>query len=111
MTIQQIVVDAHPYQEQIFKFAGMTIRLTLRYLPTPDVWEADLYDEDQAKQIITGLQLVTGIPLLERKNLPFFLWLTDESDLKIDPAGGEDIGGRCLLYIVSKDDNTVWTQI
>lgn len=107
MTTAQITIDTSPYQEQIFTFEGVTVRLTLRYIPTTDVWEADLYNETDREPIIYGLPLVCGVPLLERRNIPFFLWVEDTSGFELDPTGGSDLGRRCILYIESKSDETI----
>lgn len=100
--MKQIPISSDPLQEQSFEFAGYRLRLTLRYNSIGDHWAIDLLDEAKGTWLAQGLTLVTGVPMLWRSTLPFFLWLEDVSGVGLDPIGGDDMGSRCLLHISEK---------
>ncbi|WLE26942.1 hypothetical protein DVS74_009165 [Xylella fastidiosa subsp. multiplex] len=47
--------------------------------------------------------LVVGVPLLWRRPVDYFFWLTDESGLEMDPMRHDDLGERCLLFVGLKE--------
>ncbi|WP_191939644.1 hypothetical protein IFU37_022635 (plasmid) [Pantoea agglomerans] len=46
-----------------------------------------------------GQALISGVPVLKRTSLPFWLYLYDSSGNALNPYGGNDMGSRCVLYL------------
>ena len=104
MTLWKIPVNTSPRQNMRFQVAGMHIGLTLYYNPVPEggAWVMDLTDADSGERLVSGYSLVCGVPVLKRTTLPFWFRLEDTSGLQLNPYGGQDLGTRCLLYVVEK---------
>ncbi|ALR06524.1 hypothetical protein XFHB_07990 [Xylella fastidiosa] len=94
--MRQIPVDSSPYQTQSFQMAGDTLRLLL--------WSLDVYTATLDQPVAQGVPLVVGVPLLWRRPVDYFFWLTDESGLEMDPMRQQDLGERCLLFVGLKRD-------
>lgn len=104
MSVWKIPVNASPRQSMRFQIGDMHIGLTLYYNPVPQggAWVMDLTDVDSGEALVNGYTLVCGVPILKRTTLPFWFRLEDTSGLQLNPYGGNDLGSRCLLYIVEK---------
>ncbi|AAO28827.1 hypothetical protein D1605_006375 [Xylella fastidiosa subsp. fastidiosa] len=99
----QIPVDSSAYQTQSFRVGAESLRLILRWNPVPCCWSMDLYTATLDQPVAQGVPLVVGVPLLWRRPVDYFFWLTDESGLEMDPMRHDDLGERCLLFVGLKE--------
>jgi hypothetical protein len=104
MNIWKIPVNSSPRQSMRFQVGDLHVGLTLYYNPVPDggTWVMDLIDADSNDVLVSGYSLVCGVPILKRTTLPFWFRLVDISGLHLNPYNGNDLGTRCLLYVVEK---------
>jgi len=105
--MRQIPVDASALQEQTFAQGDETLRLTLRWSPVGACWFMDVYSVSREDWVVQSAAVVCGIPLLWRSPVDYFLVLTDESGVDLDPMVPSDLGRRCLLYIGDKSEVSV----
>ncbi|WP_208951222.1 hypothetical protein [Rahnella sp. ChDrAdgB13] len=104
--LYQLPVGSEPNQTMTFTVGSTHVRLTLYYNPVPTggQWHMDVEDADTEAVYARGYALVVGVPLLYRTQLPFWFWLEDTSGLNLNPYGGNDLGARCLLYVMDRSD-------
>lgn len=106
MTPYQLFIGSEPSQTMKFIIGDTKYQLNLRYNPvaTGGQWFIDIFNASTSEALVNGYALVAGVPVLKRSRLPFWLYLFDSSGLNLNPFGGNDLGGRCQLYIMDRSD-------
>ncbi|MFQ1014806.1 phage baseplate plug family protein [Avibacterium paragallinarum] len=98
----QLPITNAPYQEQVFDFNGVKIKLTLRYNSIGQCWVMDVSEPINQRTICEGMALAIGVPLLHRTSQPYQFWLMELSKTHLDPTTVEDLANRCQLFIEAK---------
>ncbi|MGE9550439.1 phage baseplate plug family protein [Erwinia amylovora] len=106
-TLYKLAVSSDPYQTMKVTVGDTKYQLSLRYNPVPTggQWLVDISDASTSVALISGYALVCGVPLLKRTRLPFWLYLYDSSGSALNPYGGNDLGSRCVLYLMDRSDD------
>lgn len=105
-TIYKLSVSSDPLQTMKFNIGDTKYQLDLHYnaVATGGQWFIDIYDANTSEALIRGYALVVGVPVLKRTRLPFWFYLNDSSGLNLNPFGGNDLGQRCVLYVMDRSD-------
>lgn len=106
-TLFKLAVSADPHQTMKVTVGDTKYQIDLRFNPVPTggQWLVDIADASTSAPLISGYALVCSVPLLKRTRLPFWLWLQDTSGAALNPFGSNDLGSRCVLYLVDRSDD------
>lgn len=95
-------VTDEPHQRHTIVFEESEIVLSLRYLPTVEMWVMDV----SYKGIDThGLKLSVAVLHMRSRNLPFDFIVVDNLETGLDPIRVDDFAtGRCSMYLLEAED-------
>ena len=97
----QSITD-EPHQRHTVVFEESEITLSLRYLPTVEIW---IMDVSYRGRDTRGIKLSTGVLHMRSRNHPFDFIVTDNVGIGLDPIRADDFStGRCSLYLLEADD-------
>jgi len=95
-------ITDEPHQRHTIVFEESEIVLSLRYLPTVEMWIMDVGYGDVSTH---GLKLSVGVLHMRSRNLPFDFIVTDNIETGLDPIRADDFStGRCAMYLLEADD-------
>lgn len=95
MDTYEIPLSDTPIQVVNFSFAGITVRLTVRFNPSfGGSWN---YDFESDKVRYYGDTLTAGVKLTERKDLPFDLSVIDLAESGESPSTIGAFNGQFIL--------------
>lgn len=95
-------ISAETWQRHVVLFQESEITLTLRYLPTVELWVMDVEYKDF---VIYGVGLAVNVLHMQASNQPFGFVCQDTSGNGLDPFRRNDFEeGRTVLYLVGADE-------
>ena len=98
--LQNITDEAH--QRHTVVFEESEIILSLRYLPTVEMWVAGV---EYKGHEVRGFKLTVGVLHIRSANLPFDFYVTDDAAAGLDPIRIDDFStDRCSIYLFESDD-------
>lgn len=112
MTIQRIPTTNDPFYVQRTDLEGREFVFTFDFSTRESVWYLSIADSEEV-EIVTGLKLVIGWPLLSRlataRKPPGLLFVISKVPEDDSPPGLEDLveGGRCDLVYTTSDDEAL----
>lgn len=95
-------VTDEPIQRHVLLFERGEAVVTLRHLPTVEMWKMRV---EYLDDFIDGVKLSLGALHFRHKNWPFDIALLCTDNSGIDPYRADDFAsGRCELYMVTPDE-------
>jgi len=95
-------ITDEPIQNHILEAAGVTVEVTLRFLPQVAAWFADVTCAGKTRR---GVRLAIGTLHVESANMPVDMVVRETSGLDIDPTRRDDFSTRrCELFFLMPDE-------
>lgn len=95
-------VTDDPIQNHILEAQGITVNITLRWMPQVESWFASVEYNNIRRE---NIRLVVGTLHVESANMPLDIVVRDNSDFGLDPMRRDDFSTRrCDLFVLMPDE-------
>lgn len=99
-------IDGAPHQRHTIIMGESEVDLSIRFLPTVEMWILDVTYGDRSAY---GFKLSVGVLHMESQNFPFDFIVEDSSGSGLDPFKIDDFeSDRCRLYMLDADEMEIW---